>query len=661
MKKSLVFLLAAFFTMPLFAQVNKEYMKAADDYFKNADYFSAAQYYEKALGKGPKSKAPAGFSPYSSTTVKPVKITGPVSTKEQATYNLAESYRRLHFHEKAEPLYKEAMSFDRAQFPEVQFHYATTLRAMDKNAEAEANFKEFAANTANAELKKEAEKEVASLQFSAAQEEKADMSQYIVTKAQKSLADTGAVYAPVWYGNTLYFTSSKPVKEATRTQVNNTRIYQAAFTDSGFGGITNAAVPEAKDVHQGAITLSPDGNKMIFSRWTIGDGKKASSLYLSKKVDGKWNEPIALPATINQEGYNAQQPVLMPDGKTLIYSSDVPGGVGGFDLWSVTLDELDNAGTPTNLGPFINTDGDENAPFYYVPGKTLVFSSNGRVGMGGFDFYYAKGEIGNWGEVKNFGYPVNSHKDDIYFASRGRGNNILEDVLFASDRDASCCLELFTLKKKNLPKTISGMIVSCTTKEPIQGATISVKGADNSVVHTQTTGADGKYTFTIEDYQPLKAVASAPEHQSGELGFNEPSEPGALTLNNPDICLEPIVVDKPVVVNNIYYDFDKAELREESYPELDKLVTMFEANPDIKVEISAHTDNIGKHAYNQRLSEARARSVVNYLVKKGIKRSQLIAKGYAATQPIAENQNPDGTDNPEGRQQNRRTEFKVLK
>ncbi|RYF37509.1 MAG: flagellar motor protein MotB, partial [Chitinophagaceae bacterium] len=458
-----------------------------------------------------------------------------MSSKEQATYNLAESYRMLHFHEKAEPLYREALSFDRAQFPEAQFHYATTLRAMEKYNEAENNFKEFASNTGNAELKKDAEREIANLQFSATQTEKTDMSQYSVVKAQKSLADTGAVYAPVWYGNILYFTSSKPVKEATRTQVNNTRIYQASLTDSGFGGITNAAVPEAKDVHQGAVTLSPDGNRMIFSRWTIGDGKKASSLYLSKKTEGKWSEPIALPASINQQGYNAQQPVMMPDGKTLIYSSDIPGGVGGFDLWSATLDELDNAGTPTNLGPSINTNGDEHAPFYHVPSKTLVFSSNGRVGMGGFDFYYSKGDIGSWSEVKNFGYPVNSHKDDIYFASRGSANNILEDVLFASDRDAACCLELFTLKKKNMPKTISGMIVSCDTKEPLQGATISVKGADNSVVHTQTTGADGKYTFTVEDYQPLKAVASAANHQSGELGFNEPTEPGSLTLNNPDI------------------------------------------------------------------------------------------------------------------------------
>ena len=414
-------------------------------------------------------------------------------------------------------------------------------------------------------------------------------------------------------------------------------------------------------MHQGAVTLSPDGNKMIFSRWTIGDGKKRSALFISKKLDGKWSEPIALPATINEEGYNAQQPVMMPDGKTLVYSSDIPGGVGGFDLWSVTLDELDNAGTPTNLGPFINTNGDEHAPFYHVPSKTLVFSSNGRVGMGGFDFYYSKGDMGSWGEVNNFGYPVNSHKDDVYFASRGGANNILEDVLFSSDRDASCCLELFTLKKKNMPKTISGMIVSCDTKAPLEGATVSVKGADNSVVHAQVTGADEMYTFTIEDYQPLKAVASAADYQSGELNFDKPAELGSLALNNPDICLDPIVIDKPVIVNNIYYDFDKANLREESYPELDKLVTMFEANPDIKVEISAHTDNIGKDAYNQRLSEARAKSVVDYLVKKGIKRSQLLPKGYAAKQPIAANQNEDGTDNPEGRQQNRRTEFKVLK
>lgn len=643
-------------------RINKAFMKAADDYFKNGDYYSAAEYYEKALGKSKKGgKSSGGFSPYSSTTVKPVKIDGPVSTKEEATYNLAESYRRLHFHEKAEPLYQEASMYDRTKFPDAQFHYATTLRAMHKYDEAEAQFRAFAASTQNAEMRQHAEREIANLEFASRQKQEVDMSMYGIQKAQKMLADTGAVYAPVWSGNTLYFTSSKPVKGAPRTQVNNTRIYQASQTDSGFANVVNAGVPESNDVHQGAVTLSPDGKRMIISRWTIGGGKKQASLYITKNMEGKWTEPVALPESINMEGYSAQQPLMMPDGKTLIFASNMPGGYGGFDLWSVTLDELDNAGTPVNLGPGINTIGDEQAPFYHVPTGTLVFSSNGRVGMGGMDFYYTRGNVGAWGEVFNFGHPVNSAKDDIYFTSRGGASNILENVLFASDRDASCCLELFTLNKKNLPKNISGLVVSCDTRQPLSGASVSIRDANNNVVHTQVTGADGTYSFTIEDYMPLRAIASAPDHQSGELRFERPETPGVLTLNNPDICLDPIVVDVAVVVNNIYYDFDKAELRKESYPELDKLVTMFEANPDIKVEISAHTDSKGSHAYNQRLSNARAKSVVDYLVSKGIKRNQLISKGYAATQPVAPNENPDGSDNPEGRQQNRRTEFKVLK
>src|SRR5690606_477453 len=159
------------------------------------------------------------------------------------------------------------------------------------------------------------------------------------------------------------------------------------------------------------------------------------------------------------------------------------------------------------------------------------------------DFYYTRGNVGSWGEVFNFGHPVNSAKDDIYFTSRGGASNILENVLFASDRDASCCLELFTLNKKNLPKNISGLVVSCDTRQPLSGASVSIRDANNNVVHTQVTGADGTYSFTIEDYMPLRAIASAPDHQSGELRFERPETPGVLTLNNPDICLDPIVVD----------------------------------------------------------------------------------------------------------------------
>ncbi len=160
-----------------------------------------------------------------------------------------------------------------------------------------------------------------------------------------------------------------------------------------------------------------------------------------------WSEPVPADAVINAEGANAQQPFVMPDGKYLLYASDKPGGYGGFDLYAAELGPDGKPKRSFNLGSTINTSGDEQAPYYHAASGTLVFSSNARIGMGGFDFYYSKGTIDKWEEPVNFGYPVNSVKDDIYFVSRGGAKNILEDVFLSSDRMAECCLEMFYLKK----------------------------------------------------------------------------------------------------------------------------------------------------------------------------------------------------------------------
>ncbi|HRN78871.1 MAG TPA: OmpA family protein [Ferruginibacter sp.] len=661
MKKSLLMLALVFGGLSLHAQVNYEYVKAADQYYAKGDYYSAARWYEKALGKGKvKARTSGGFSPYGANRAAAPKQKVAVSDKEQAMFNLAESYRKLHFHEKALPYYQDAVKTER--FPLARYHYATTLRAMQQNEAAEGMFNEFLNSyTENDPIRESAQRELASLQYQKVQTDAVDMSQYKVTKVT-GLADTGGLYAPVWIDNTVYYTSSKPEEGAPKLQVNNNRLYQATYTNGTFSAPAKVGLPEMNDVHQGAITFSPDGSKAIFNRWTIGNGTKSSSLYISKMQDGKWLNPVALPEAINMPGYNAQQAFWMNDGKTILFSSDMPGGFGGFDLWMTTLDELDNATPPVNMGPGINTANDDQAPYYHVPSQSLVYSSNGRVGMGGMDLYYVKGTPGGaWGEVKNFGAPLNSNKDDIYFASQGKASNILEDVLFSSDRDASCCLEIFALQRTILPKTISGIVVHCETKEPLPGATVSlINPSNNQTMGTQKAGMDGSYSFTIDDFMPLKAVASNEGYVTNELRIAEPANLSMLKLMNPDICLDPIVVEKPVVVNNVYYDYDKSELRPESYPELDKLVAMFEANPNIKVEISAHTDSKGSNKYNQRLSDARAKSVVDYLISKGVKRENLTSKGYGATQPVADNTNEDGSDNPEGRQLNRRTEFKVV-
>lgn len=345
-------------------------------------------------------------------------------------------------------------------------------------------------------------------------------------------------------------------------------------------------IPQGAGIHQGVASLSPGGSTLFLTRWSIVGGKKTSAIYTSKKLDSGWSTPVLMDSLVNTRGYNAQQPFVMPDGKTLLFASDKPGGSGGFDLWYAVLDTNGKPEKVMNLGNTINTINDEQAPFYHEASGTLVFSCNGRVGMGGFDFFYSKGTIGAWGEPVNFGYPVNSIKDDIYFTSPDSGKNILENVWLSSDRSAECCLELFTLSKK--------------------------------------TPVDTPVTPVI-----------------------------------PPVKEEP-VVEAVIVMENVYYDFDKSSLQQSSYPALDRLVDLLNQYPTMVIEIRAHTDSMGSDKYNIPLSEARAKTVVDYLVSKGIDKARLQSKGYGATMPVAPNKHEDGTDDPEGRAKNRRTEFKVM-
>jgi OmpA-OmpF porin, OOP family len=640
------------------AQFTYDYLKAADNYFKKADYYSAAQYYEKYLETNSKGNG-AAFKPYVvQQGDKNTKGKTAVSSRQQVIYNLAESYRLLNYFVKAEPYYKQAIEFDKTQFPLARFHYATTLRALEKYEDAEKAFTDFLSEyTVADEYKEKAQREIENLRFIQAQLKRPDLALYTVQKAGQGLNTTGASYAPVWLNaNLLLFTSTRPENDAKNPVFTN-RVYQAVYSDGVVGNVDRANLPEAKEMHQGVATVTPNGNTMFLTRWTIKDGKKSSAIYSSTKNGDSWSEPVMLDESINTPGYNAQQPFVMPDGKQLLYASDRQGGEGGFDLWSAEIDAAGKVFNTVNMGKTINTKFDEQAPFYHEPTSTLVFSTNGRVGMGGYDFFYSKGSGTNWTDPQNFGYPVNSVKDDIYFTSRGGARNILEDVIFSSDRSAECCLEMFSLKKTRLMKRISGIVTACESGMPLAGISVSIVDTINhKTIHQQLTDAEGRYEFELPDFQVLKAEASSKGYLTNNMTIVLPADLDAGSLVNPALC-----ITKPIVVlENIYYEFNKAVLLDESFPSLDKLVSMLTDNPNMRIEIGGHTDSKGSNELNQKLSEARAQSVVDYLVSKGIDPSRLEAKGYGASKPIAPNKNADGSDNPEGRQKNRRTEFKVL-
>ncbi|MEJ7625674.1 MAG: OmpA family protein [Ferruginibacter sp.] len=638
---------------------SKEYLLAAEKYFDKADYFSAAQYYEKYLGAG-KAKNTAAFNPYAVSATS-TKFTGNSNVnKETIFFKLAESYRLLNFHEKAEPNYRQVLETGNTKYPLARYHHATTLRALAKYDEAEAAFNTFINEYSTEDVYREnAIREIANLGFIKSQLVKKDLPLYTVNKAPAGLNSTGGNYAPAWMNaTTLLFTSTRPEgKDKAGNYIN--RVYETDYSTGTPGNVVLSSLPQPADVEQGVVTVTPDGSTMFLSRWVIGKGTKTASLYSSKRSGNKWSAPVS--STLNAEGSNTQQPFIMPDGKSILFSSDRPGGLGGFDLWYAELDNNNNPGAAVNMGSTINTKYDEQAPSFHAASNTLVFSTNGRTGMGGYDFFYSKGSINNFSAPQNFGYPVNSIKDDIYFSSRGTERNVLEDVLLSSDRDAACCLEMFSLNKKKPLKTVEGTVVACETKIPLEGVSISfVDPATNKVIIEKTTDASGRYTFTLEEYQLLKATATLTRYFTNSMEFNSPEDVDAEVLMNMPLCLK-LIPEVAITVENVYYDFNKATLKEESFPALDKLVTLLNDNPTMQIELSAHTDSKGTDEYNLKLSDARATSVVDYLISKGIPTSRLIAKGYGEAMPVAENENSDGTDNPEARQKNRRTEFKVLK
>jgi OOP family OmpA-OmpF porin len=641
------------------AQFTVDYLKAADDYYRKGDFYSAAQYYEKYLGAG-KGATQAGYQPYTVTSTSR-KGTAKGSNREEAIYHAAESYRQLNYHAKAEPFYQQAAGFDKSVFPLAKYHLATTLRALGRFEEAEKRFTEFKDEYGQADAYAEAaQREILNLRFIQQQLRKPDLNTYTITRGAGALNDTGATYAPVWLGNeTLLLTSTRPEAGGKEGFVN--RVYTATYAGGALTGLTRLALPDVKDVHQGVVSVTPDGGTLYLTRWTTDNGKKVASLFRSQRTDGGWTDPRPVDA-LNVPGFSSQQPFVMPDGSALLFSSDRPGGLGGFDLYSAELKPDGSVGGITNPGAVLNTASDEQAPYYHAASHTFVFASNGRVGMGEFDLFFTKNTNGSWTEPQNFGYPVNSVKDDIYFASKGTAANILGDVLFSSDRASACCLEVFSLNKTIRPKLIGGTVVDCATGAQLPLASVSATGEKSQPLFSGATSAAGSYTFQMDAFEGVTVTAQATGYTTNAVRASVPTDEAAERLDAPVLCLNKIPeVGTVEVLENVYFRYDRAEVLDESHASLDKLAQRLKDNPSISIEIGGHTDSNGEDTYNRKLSEARAKNVVDYLVSQGIDAGRLIAKGYGESQPLAPNTNADGSDNPAGREKNRRTEFKVIK
>jgi len=668
---STVLILASFIAQAQFVQ---DYRRNADNFFNKGDYKSAAQYYEKYLTdkKGPRGDNDE-YNPYSveatpdkkgpNAKPKPAAVAPKNVSIRLITNRIAECYRLLNDYKAAEPWYAKVVA-DKATYPLSPYYHAICLRALAKYQEAEAGFTSFLNDYKQDDAyRKNAKNELSNLKFIIAQMKSSQQKLFVVNKMPSDLNTTehGQNTAPFVSNSTLYFTSSRPdtiVIKKQKIAKHNNDIYAS----KGGSKPEKAGLPTAKDVHQGSATFTPDGKTVFFSRWTSLSAKEAAIYKSSVGDNGTWSEPEKLGADINADGYASKEPSVTADGKYLLFASNKPGGKGKFDIWYVSL-EGTKLGTATNVGEPVNTADDEVTPFYHIPSKELVFATEGRVGMGGFDLFETKGTIGgSWAEPKNLGYPVNSQKDEQYFFSND-DKFLLKNFYISSDRGSDCCLELYTANKL-IKKWVGGKVVDKNTGEPIANASISVTNDKGQKLAPITTDNSGNYFFETDPYNSLNASAAKenyePSKESITADFNID------TLARADWKLTPIPVIPPVITETkpliVRFEFDSSNISTDFSVSLDSLAAMMARDKDMNVEIGGYTDQKGGEKYNLNLSKKRADAAKQYLIDKyGTDATRLTTKAYGKCCPIEKEVNDDGTDNAAARQTNRRLEFKWIK
>ncbi|MBV4355704.1 OmpA family protein [Pinibacter aurantiacus] len=621
-----------------------DYKRAGDRFYAKGDYNSAAQYYEKYLAG--KNISGYGIEPYQ------VHKEGKV-IKSDATvdlqYKLAESYRMINDYAHAEGYYKNVSQEAASQYPLSTLWYAISLRANGKYAEAKQSLNTFidSYKTNDAYLQ-QAKQELANVTF--IQNELNKTTNVVVNKLSSQVNKEGANYAAGWLNSNVVFTST-----SNQGHVND--LYTASGND--YSDVQKLNVPFAKGKEQGTATFTADGNKVYFTRWTNNNaGDKQGIIYESSKSENGWSEPVVLNEQVNYPGSDNRQPQITADGKYLLFASNRQGGKGGFDIWFAPI-ENGVMGNAVNAGSAINTKGDEEAPFYHAASKTLVFASNGKTGMGGFDLFSATGKIGGtWAEAVNIGAPVNSVKDDIYFVSNGK--KLLENALISSDRSSQCCLELFAVNK-TYKQYLVGKVMNCSTNEPLDHADIVLQNAAGKTIGAQTTGGNGYY---IIETLPGEAAVLKVNKADFEAASISVANTDADTLYNNAVCMTAVKKDifegkKTLVTHDINFAFRQKDLTPDSYPYLDEVAAYLKDHADAKLEIDAHTDGIGTMAFNKKLSQQRADACVDYLVKAGIAKERLIAKGFGESAPIEKETTKDGKDIPEAREKNRRVEMRL--
>lgn len=626
-------------------------LKTADEQFARGEYFNASKTYRAVYNK-----------------LKPKEDR---ELRGQVAFQLATCYRKLNMAARATAAYQNAIRYE---YPDSMAYYylGRSLQMEGKYGpaiEAYTTFLDFVPGDLLA-------KEGISGCRKAIRQKELPKTRYIVRQA-KNFNSRRADFAPMYLDKeltTLYFTSSNEKATGTAkseiTGTKNSDIFYATKDEKGNWQRPEPAGGELNtEADEGVIAFSPDGQTMYLTvAKATANADSSVEIYTSKRSDATWSAPQKLEIikdTISAVGH----PSVSPDGTYLYFASDMPGGFGGKDIWRINL--KDRVGSLENLGEQINTPGDEMFP-YARTDSTLYFSSDGHPGFGGLDLFRARlNSTGDRWSVDNMGVPMNSAGDD-FGITYGQG----ESGFFSSNRgDARGYDHIYSFEYPEVKVTISGWVVD-KDDEPVPNAVIRIVGDDGSN-QKEVARDDGSFRFNLERGVKYVMMAGA----KGYLNVKQEFE-SDIAEEDQDYGIDFVLaaVHKPQVVENIFYDFDKATLRPESKEALDEMAQMLRDNPGVTIEMGSHTDRVGTEEYNMDLSDRRAKSVVDYLIEAGIASDRLTWKGYGESVPktVTKRINKEYPQFPEGTvlneafidtldeenkaaadQINRRTEFQV--
>ncbi len=591
----------------------------------------------------------------------------------KANYFMAESYRLSNRIKESEKYY------ERAKGPGVPkdsalFYYSESLKANGKYDEARKKLEELELTSQEDKMKDRAQKAIDGLSYL---DKLAEKQSYYKVKNLEAVNTQLSEYAPVYMNSELYFSASRSgskIYEANGTPFSD--LYKATTKGANVDVSSIKPLPltiNAPNINEGCITFSPDGKIMVFGKGNSGKRKGTNDvdLYMSRYRNDAWTEPTLI--NINQPDGWDSTPAFGNDGRTLYFSSNRKGGYGGLDIYSAQMDSRGRFGKVKNLGAAINTAGDEMFPYVAENGK-LYFSSDGHPGYGMLDIFVVNRANGK-ALIENLGQPVNSTGDDFgmflfkvdrgFFTSNRDGGKGDDDIYTFVNEDPNLKVVNYLLQGVTLTpkKSEKGNEILPNTK-------VTMLDDQGEVMSETTSGTDGKFNFRVYENEDYTLIGETDGYilkreSYSTKGKSVPIELLKELITNITLdtllILEKLEKNKIFVLQNIYFGYDSADIRSAAAVELDKLVQLLNDNPQIrKIEMSSHTDSVASNSYNLQLSQRRAESTVNYLKKKGIEEKRLDAVGYGESKPIARNTNTDGTDNPEGRQRNRRTEFKIL-